>query len=139
MILGEGSSNPLQYSCLENSMDRGAWWATVHGVTKSWTWLSDQRNKPSIHSELTMCPSVMLRLLYTSSHLSLVKTSWGALYNLHLTREHLVFKVKWVSQECTGSEYANSSHESQEPDITTKNNWNRDFAKGIMAYLTRED
>ena len=34
---GEGSCNPLQYSCLENSMDRGAWWATVHGVTKSWT------------------------------------------------------------------------------------------------------
>ena len=34
--------NPLQYSCLENPMDRGAWWVTVHGVTKSWTWLSDQ-------------------------------------------------------------------------------------------------
>ena len=30
-----GHGNPLQYSCLENSMDRGAWWATVHGVTKS--------------------------------------------------------------------------------------------------------
>ena len=33
----EGLGNPLQYSCLENPMDRGAWWATVHGVTKSWT------------------------------------------------------------------------------------------------------
>ena len=32
---GEGNGDPLQYSCLENSMDRGAWWATVHGVTKS--------------------------------------------------------------------------------------------------------
>ena len=31
---GEGNGNPLQDSCLENSMDRGAWWATVHGVTK---------------------------------------------------------------------------------------------------------
>ena len=31
---GERKGNPLQYSCLENSMDRGAWWATVHGVTK---------------------------------------------------------------------------------------------------------
>ena len=29
--------NPLQYSCLENPMDRGTWWATVHGVTRSWT------------------------------------------------------------------------------------------------------
>ena len=34
---GEGHGNPLQYSCLENPMDRGAWWAVVHGVTKSWT------------------------------------------------------------------------------------------------------
>ena len=32
--LGEGSDNPLQYSCLGNPMDRGAWWATVHGVAK---------------------------------------------------------------------------------------------------------
>ena len=32
---GEGDDNPLQYSCLENSMDRGTWWATVHGVTES--------------------------------------------------------------------------------------------------------
>ena len=34
---GEGNGNPLQYSCLENPMDRGACWATVHGVTKSRT------------------------------------------------------------------------------------------------------
>ena len=34
---GEENGNPLQYSCLENSMDRGAWWATVQRVTKSWT------------------------------------------------------------------------------------------------------
>ena len=33
--LGEGNGNPLQYSCLGNPMDRGAWWATVHGVTKN--------------------------------------------------------------------------------------------------------
>ena len=39
--LGEGNGNPLQYSCLENSMDGGAWWATVHGVAKSRTRPSD--------------------------------------------------------------------------------------------------
>ena len=38
---GEGNGNPLQYSCLENPMDRGAWWATVHGVAKSRTQLSE--------------------------------------------------------------------------------------------------
>ena len=36
----EGNGNPLQYSCLENPMDRGAWWATVHGVTENQTRLS---------------------------------------------------------------------------------------------------
>ena len=37
--LGEGHGNPLQYSCLENPIDRGAWWATVHGIAKSRTQL----------------------------------------------------------------------------------------------------
>ena len=37
----EGNGNQLQYSCLENSMDRGAWWTVVHGVAKSWTQLID--------------------------------------------------------------------------------------------------
>ena len=41
ILLGEGDGTPLQYSCLENPMDGGAWWAAVHGVTKSWTWLSN--------------------------------------------------------------------------------------------------
>ena len=45
---GERNGYLLQYSCLENSMDRGAWWATVHGVAKSQTWLSDQH----FHSRL---------------------------------------------------------------------------------------
>ena len=40
-ISGEGNGNPLQYSCLENPMDGGAWLATVHGVAKSQTQLSD--------------------------------------------------------------------------------------------------
>ena len=38
---GEGNGKPLQYSCLENPTDRGAWYAIVHGVAKSWTRLSD--------------------------------------------------------------------------------------------------
>ena len=38
---GEGNGNPLQYSCLEISKDRGAWWATIHEVAKSWKGLSN--------------------------------------------------------------------------------------------------
>jgi len=41
LCYGEGNGTPLQYSCLENPMDGGAWWATVHGVAKSWTRLSN--------------------------------------------------------------------------------------------------
>ena len=58
LILGLGWSpgglhgNPLQYSCLENPMDRGAWWATVHRVAKSQTWL-----KPLAHAcFIIVCP-----------------------------------------------------------------------------------
>ena len=39
--LGGGNGNRLQYSCLENSMNRGGWWAIVHVVAKSWTLLSN--------------------------------------------------------------------------------------------------
>jgi len=39
--MGKGNGNPLQYSCLENPMDGGAWWAAVHGVAKSRTRLSE--------------------------------------------------------------------------------------------------
>ena len=41
MLFGEGNGTPLQYSCLENLMDGGAWQAAVHGVAKTWTQLSD--------------------------------------------------------------------------------------------------
>ena len=48
---GEGNGTPLQYSCLENSKDSGAWWATVHEVAKSCTqleWLSTQAHKEEV-------------------------------------------------------------------------------------------
>ena len=41
LYLHTGNGTPLQYSCLENPMDRGAWWAAVYEVAKSWTWLSN--------------------------------------------------------------------------------------------------
>ena len=47
---GGGHGNPLQYPCLENPMDRGAWWTTVHGVTKSWTRLKQLSVHTHIHT-----------------------------------------------------------------------------------------
>ena len=53
---GEGNSNPLQYSCLGNPMDRGAWRATVYGVVKSWTRLSGQTTttKQNLHRDFIL-------------------------------------------------------------------------------------
>ena len=53
---GEGNGNPLQYSCLENPMDRGARWATVHGVAKSQTRLSDYTYDMKKYSNLIFFP-----------------------------------------------------------------------------------
>ena len=48
--LEKGMANPLQYSSLENSMDSGVWWATVHGVPKSQTWLCDSHTHTHTHT-----------------------------------------------------------------------------------------
>ena len=55
---GEGNGNPLQYSCLENPLDGGAWQATVHGVSKSRTQLSD----------FTFTLGTVLRMLVVTTH-----------------------------------------------------------------------
>ena len=58
---GEGNGNPLQYSCLENPMGRGAWWASVHGVAKYQTQLNDWNthfNKNNLRTGKILCLSV---------------------------------------------------------------------------------
>ena len=72
---GEGNGKSFQYFFLENSVDRGAWWATVHKVTKSWTWLSDEyfpntlwrtvsRLGKTIKTELSYDPVIPLLGIY---------------------------------------------------------------------------
>ena len=63
MSVGEGNGTPLQYSCLENPMDRGAWWAAVHGVAQSWTRLSDFTftfHFPALEKEMATRSSVLV-------------------------------------------------------------------------------
>ena len=64
--LEEGMANPLQYSCLENPKDRGAWWATVHGVAKSQTWLK----------WLSTHARVMAAWVKTMRHITKAYDSW---------------------------------------------------------------
>ena len=68
---GEGNGNPLLYSCLENPMVRGAWWATVHGVAKSWTRLSDFTFIQSSASASPKFPIQPLALSATTSLFSM--------------------------------------------------------------------
>ena len=60
---GGGHGNPLQYSCLESLMDRGAWPATVHGVAKSWTRLKGLSTRKNL-------PSIIYLFTYQSTYLS---------------------------------------------------------------------
>ena len=53
-----GNGNALQYSCLENPMDKGSWWAIVNGVTKSRTWMSTQHAPAAAAESLQSCPTL---------------------------------------------------------------------------------
>ena len=76
---GEGNGNPLQYSCLENPMDGGAWWATVHGVAKSRTQQSD--------FTFTLCRSLLPNQV-------LAPTSEDKVLNIGFPRKSLVSRSK---------------------------------------------
>ena len=62
---GEGNGNPLQYSCLDNPMDRGAWWATVHGVTRVGHNLATKPPPPQMY---------VANAFYTKKHANNLKT-----------------------------------------------------------------
>ena len=83
-----GNGNPLQCSCLESSMGRGAWWATVHGVIKSWTRLS-------MHMQM-LCPKSRV-LIDTNLFLSSLFLSIVLLVKIMLSVafKHVVFKMNF--------------------------------------------
>ena len=76
---GEGNGNPLQYSCLKNPMDRGAWRATVHGVAKSWTRLSDF----TFTLEVFMVIIKPMMTMMTMMTIMMTKSSLNQYYFLH--------------------------------------------------------
>ena len=79
---GEGNGSPLQYACLENRMDRGAWCAIVHGVTKSWTWLRDRQFQFPV-----VCVNVASELAHSLSSFFAIYHHF-LLLHLLLTRHH---------------------------------------------------
>ena len=77
---GEGNCNPLQYSCLENPMEAGAWQATVYGVTKSQTWLSN----------------------FTFTFIPWIKIVWAYNFNITLNKLHILQAIVQINlTKCT--------------------------------------
>ena len=74
--IGEGSGSPLQYSCLENPMDRGAWWVTVHGVAKSRTRLSAQAKFPCTKEEMRNLDALCFIEVRESVYRSFMPLTW---------------------------------------------------------------
>ena len=62
--IGEGNGNPLQYSCLENPRDGGAWWAAVYGVAQSWTRLQQLSSSSSSVCMLSQAPNLSLLSMF---------------------------------------------------------------------------
>ena len=77
LVIGESNGNPLQYSCLENPMDGGVWWAAVHGVTRSQTRLSDFTLFFHFHA-------LEKEMATHSSVLAWRIQGWGSLVGCHL-------------------------------------------------------
>ena len=71
---GIGNGNPLQYSCLENPVDRGAWWATIHGAAKNQTRLKRMKHTHTMINRTKLCPKANEnegRINLTYSHIFL--------------------------------------------------------------------
>ena len=107
---GEGNGNPLQYSCLENPMDRGAWWATVHGVAKSRTRLSDFSSSLLVETDNTLCVCVCVCVcvcgqwwvLQRKLRCSEVRSSWGREVLVSLGKVRECFSTAGSESEARG-------------------------------------
>ena len=86
---GGGCGNPLQYSCLENPMDRGAWQTTVHGVTKSQTWLEQL----SIHRIKLIITTSFRYTIYSHIHFQkcFIFPNWNPFHNSPFHPTHFYF------------------------------------------------
>ena len=97
ILSGEGNVNPLQYSCLENPMDRGAWQATVHGVTKSQTWLRHWTIQSQANNSYLW--TVMFSSVQSLSRVWLFATPWTAAFQASLSITNFWSLPKFMSIE----------------------------------------
>ena len=99
---GEGNGSPLWYSCLENSMDRGAWWATVHGLAKSWTQVK-RLSSSSMIFPLTPVETVHVFKGTSNKDINIVKTQFLLYFILH-KKENRLNMFNTIRQEENSAE-----------------------------------
>ena len=121
--VGEGNGTPLQYSCLENPMDGGAWWAAVHGVTKSPTGLSDFTFTFHFHFSLSCIGEGNGNPLQCSCLENLRDGGawWAAIYG--------------VAQSQTWLKQLSSSNSSSSTSVTGKNKTNSILALFFLNFF----
>ena len=98
LCTGEGNGNPLQYSCLENPRDGGAWWAAVYGVTQSRTRLKRLSSSSNLCTYLYMCIYVCVCVCPVALS-SLFVTPWTRAHQAPLAMEfsRQEYWIEWVS------------------------------------------
>ena len=116
---GEGNGYPLQYSCLENSMDRGAWWATVHRVAKSWTCLSRS----------------WTFLLWDSTLRQHSLLSWGAAAN---TNSNTVLTSELTGCHCAGYQAGGQLKRLQACTVVGLGWWHSSSARITVSFISLE-
>ena len=97
MPLGEGNGTPLQYSCLENPVDRGAWWAAVHGVAQSWTRLKLLSSSSSKIQTFW--------LISESQNLAIISSIIASLLSISVSKWHLFICSGYVYDTLNVSEH----------------------------------
>ena len=106
---GEENGSPLQYACLENSMDWGAWWATVHGVAKSWTKLSDFTFTAQLKSFITKLwgAGLTCELLEDKVHDHICLNSWYLMKNWCSINTCWIktWMDKWMNECCASCSF----------------------------------
>ena len=122
-IPGGGHGNPLQYSCLDNPMDRGTWWATVHAVTKSRTWLwknysllqqSNYKCSPVLKKVKSICFLEVLSQLFIC--MDILTRNW-LLLNMSMSPE---VQVKGISKSRLLGEISITSDMQMTPPLCQK-------------------
>ena len=99
--IGEGNGNPLQYSCLENAKDRGAWWAAVYRATQSWTRLRRRSSSRNSHLSMTTRKSIALTVwTFVGKAMSLLFNTLSRFVIGFLPRsKHLL--ISWLQSSST--------------------------------------